>query len=84
MSIYLENGDTAVIFKMGGRVHSHIPKPTVEQVESGTSAMPSILAISIMDRVMKDPEFIDEMVDYFYTIDLKTKIKKNRHLKIVK
>ena len=84
MSIYLENGDTAVIFKTNGRVHSHIPKPTKDEMEKGTTAMPSILAISIMDRVMKDPDFVDEMVEYFYTIDLKNKIKKERHLKIVK
>jgi hypothetical protein len=84
MSIYLENGDTAVIFKTNGRVHSHIPKPTAEEKENGTSPMPSILAISIMDRVMRDPDFVDEMVEYFYTLDLKQKIKNERHLKIVK
>ena len=84
MSIHLENGDTVVIFKTNGRVGSHIPKPTKDEMDNGTSPMPSILAISIMDRVMKDPDFVDEMVEYFYTIDLKRKIKKERHLKIVK
>ena len=84
MSIHLENGDTVVIFRKNGRVGSHIPKPTNDEMDNGTSALPSIMAISIMDRVSKDPDFVEEMVEYFYTIDLKTKIKKERHLKIVK
>ena len=84
MSIHLENGDAIVIFKANGRVHSHIPKPTKEEVENGTCEMPSILVIGIMDRVMKDPEFVDEMVDYFLMIDLEKKLKKERHLKVVK
>lgn len=60
----LEEGDAIIILKGNGRILSHTPKATDEEIDKCITPLNTALAVAIAHRIGKDKAFVDEMVEY--------------------
>ena len=60
----LEDGDSLIILKRNGRIFSHTPTATDEEIDKGVTPLNTALAVAIAHRIGKDKAFVDEMVEY--------------------